>query len=52
MIENFETKEVDLGMKYFDKQNSLGEYFIVLKNGELGYYNKDNKQFTIGKIIK
>ena len=52
MIENLEEKKVDIGTKYFDKENGQGEYFIVLKNGDLGFFNKENKQFTTGRIMK
>lgn len=52
MIENLERKDVDFGIKFFDKDNNVGEYYVILKNGELGFFNKENKQFSVGKIIK
>ncbi len=52
MIENLETAKVDLGTKYYDKENSVGEYYVLLRNGDLGFFNKENKQYTTGKIIK
>jgi hypothetical protein len=51
-LETLEEQRVSNGIKYFDKNNEQGEYFIVLKNGDLGFYNKENKQFTIGKLLK
>lgn len=52
LLETLEEQRVSNGIKYFDKNNEQGEYFIVLKNGDLGFYNKENKQFTIGKLLK
>lgn len=52
ILETLEEQKVSNGTKYFDKNNVQGEYFIVLKSGDLGFYNKENKQFTIGKPIK
>ncbi|MBS1572502.1 MAG: hypothetical protein JST62_08935 [Bacteroidetes bacterium] len=52
MFETLQEQKVSNGTKYFDKNNGQGEYFIVLKSGDLGFYNKENKQFTFGKPIK
>lgn len=52
MIENLQEENVKLGTKYYDKENGVGEYYIVLKNGELGFFNKENKQYSIGRVVE
>ncbi len=37
---------------YKEKGAYNGEYYILFDNGELGFFNKENKQFTSGKVIE
>lgn len=44
--EEMKPKKVKTGTRYDYKEESNGEYFISNNNGELEFYNKENKKFA------
>jgi hypothetical protein len=45
-------RKVKNGLRLEDVENTNGEYYIISKNGELEFYNHENKKFTTGQIVK
>ncbi len=48
MTKNLISEKAKNGTKYFDPNDGNGEYYIILDNGDLGFYNKENKEYTKG----
>ncbi len=53
-INELKEQKVSNGIKFSYKGKGAynGEYYILFERGELGFFNKENKQYTTGKIIK
>ncbi len=52
-ITELKTKELKNGIRLEDKEgNPHGEYYILNKNGELEFYNSENKMFTTARKIE
>lgn len=50
--EELKEKKVNNGTRYDYKEDGYnGEYFIINKNGELEFYNSENKNFTNGNKL-
>jgi len=45
-------KKVGNGIKLTDPEDTHGEYYIIAKNGDLEFYNKDNKKFATAQVTK
>ena len=43
-------KKVGNGLKLTDPEDTHGEYYIVAKNGDLEFYNNDNKKFATAQV--
>jgi hypothetical protein len=45
-------KKVKNGVRLDDSENTHGEYRIITSNGNLEFYNKENKKFATGQSVK
>ena len=45
-------KNVKNGVRLDDPENTHGEYRIIADNGNLEFYNKENKKFATGQSVK
>ncbi|MGB0884036.1 MAG: hypothetical protein ACPGTG_04905 [Flavobacteriales bacterium] len=50
-IEELTSKKINSKTKFEEINNLHGEYYMLEPNGDLGYYNKENKKYTVGKRI-
>lgn len=51
VIEELTSRKINSKIKFKEINNLNGEYYILETDGNLGYYNKEDVQFTIGKKI-
>jgi hypothetical protein len=45
-------KKVKNGLRLDDTENTHGEYYIIADNGNLEFYNKEDKKFATGQTVK
>ena len=45
-------KKVKNGLRLNDTENTHGEYYIITDNGDLEFYNKEDKKFATGQTVK